>query len=120
MPSFGENLRALRKSMGYTQEKFAKAIDSNQANITAWELSTRMPNLTTIQHIADTFKVPLSSLISLEETGLDDDYVREIADLLKSRPDIKMLIDLIRYMPPQNLQTIIQVAQAFRTKDFQI
>lgn len=116
MPSFGENLRQLRLSRGYTQEKFSKVIDSNQSNVTAWERGTRMPNLETIQFIADTFKVPLSSLISVDQTGLDEDYVREIADLLKTRPDIRTLIGIIRYMPERDLATVINVAEAFQSK----
>jgi len=116
MATFGENLRALRKSRGYTQERFARAINSNQANVTAWERETRMPNLETITMIAQTFKVPLSSLLPMEDTGMDEDYVREIADLLMSRPEIRRLIDKIRYMPAKDLDAILRVVDAM-TKD---
>jgi transcriptional regulator with XRE-family HTH domain len=112
MATFGENLRALRKSRGYSQEKFARIIDSNQANITAWERETRVPNLATIQHIADTFKVPLSSLISLEETGIDDDYVRKVADLLQHNPKIGRLLEKVKYLSDSDLDAVLSVVDA--------
>ena len=112
MPSFGENLKALRKSRGYSQDKFARAINSNQVNVSAWELGTRMPNLATIRHIADTFKVPLSSLISMEESGLEDDYVREIADMLQHNPQIRMLFDRAKYMSQSDIEAVLSVVDA--------
>lgn len=112
MPTFGENLKALRKSRGYSQDKFARAINSNQVNVSAWELGTRMPNLATIRHIADTFKVPLSSLISIESTGLDDDYVREIADLLNNNERLRTLIDKARYLDDHDLDIIVSMINA--------
>lgn len=116
MPTFGENLRKLRSSRGYSQDKFAKEIGSNQVNVSSWELGTRMPNLATIRHIADTFQVPLSSLISLESTGLEDDYVREIADLIKNNQRIRMLIDRARYLSEGDLDVLVGMAKAL-TKD---
>ena len=112
MPSFGENLKALRKSRGYSQDKFARAINSNQVNVSAGELGTRMPNLATIRHIADTFKVPLSSLISMEESGLEDDYVREIADMLQHNPQIRMLFDRAKYMSQSDIEAVLSVVDA--------
>lgn len=116
MSTFGENLKELRKSRGYSQDKFARVIGSNQVNVSSWELGTRMPKLETVKHIADTFKVPLSSLISLEETGMDDDYVRQIADLLKERSKLKTVIDKARYLSDEDLDVIVSMVNAL-TKD---
>ena len=112
MPSFGENLKALRKSRGYSQDKFARAIGSNQVNISSWELGTRMPSLSTIRHIADTFKVPLSSLISIDSTGMEDDYVREVADMLRRDPKIRMLFDRAKFMTPEDLDAVLSIVNA--------
>ena len=70
MPTFAENLRQLRKSRGYSQDRFAKMIGSNQVTLSSWEVGYRMPSLATIQEIADTFNVPLSSLISIQDSVL--------------------------------------------------
>ena len=116
MATFGENLRTLRKSRGYSQDKFARTIGSNQVNVSAWELGTRMPNLATIRHIADTFKVPLSSLISLESTGIEDDSIRELADLIMSNQKFRTLVDCAKYLSDSDMDVLVGMAKAL-TKD---
>lgn len=88
MRTFGENLRELRKSRGYSQEKFAEVIGTKQVNVSAWEVGTRVPYLSTIRGIADTFKVPLSSLISLEQTGMDEDYAGFVMEAISREPKL--------------------------------
>lgn len=112
MPTLGENIKALRKSRGYSQDRFAKEIGSNQVNVSAWELGTRRPYLETIKHIAKTFNVPLSSLISIDETGMDEDYVREIADMMQRDPKVRLLFDRTKYMSQSDLDTVLSVVTA--------
>lgn len=112
MRTFAENIKSLRKSRGYTQEKFAKAIGTKQVNVSAWELGTRTPYLSTIREIADTFKVPLSSLISFEDTGIDEDYVNSLAESLQREPRLKTIFDKLLYMQPSDLDAIIGIINA--------
>ena len=101
MPTFGENLRELRKSRGYSQDRFAREINSNQVNVSAWEIGTRTPALST-----------LSSLISLESTGKQEDIDKELLDLIKSKPFVRELIDKARYLSDDDMSTILNVANA--------
>lgn len=112
MSAFGENLRDLRKSRGFSQDRFAKEIGTNQVNVSAWELGTRRPNLETIKHIAETFRVPVSTLISISETGTDDDYVQEIADMLHEHPKVRLLFDRAKYMSESDLDAVLNVISA--------
>ena len=112
MASFGENLRALRKSRGYSQDRFARLIGSNQMTLSSWELGTRTPQISTIRHIADVFNVPLSSLLPLGDTGNDDDFVREVADALQRDPKVRMLFDKTRYMTSSDLDAVLGVVNA--------
>ena len=112
MPTFGENLRELRKSRGYSQDRFAKEINSNQMTVSSWEVGTRMPTIATIKHIADTFKVPLSSLISLGEAGMEEDDDRELLDLIKSRDEIRKLVNRARYLSDTDLAVLMNVVDA--------
>ena len=112
MPTFGENLRELRKSRGYSQERFAREIGSNQVNVSAWELGTRMPLLPTIRHIASVFHVPLSSLISIESSGSEEDGDRELLDVIKNNHKIRQLFDKARYLSDEDIDTILNVANA--------
>ena len=116
MSTFSENLRALRKSRGYSQAKFAKLIGSNQVTLSSWEVGSRIPSLATIKGIADVCHVPLSSLISIQDTGNDDDLFREITDLVESKPKIKELLDKARYLSDDDLNVVLAVASAL-TKD---
>lgn len=112
MSAFGDNLRKLRKSRGYSQERFASEIGSNQVNISSWELGTRMPNLQTIKHIAECFHVPLTTLISAEDTGIEEDFVREVADALQRDSRIRLLFDRTRYMTSSDLDAVVSVVNA--------
>lgn len=112
MPTFAENLRQLRKSRGYSQDRFAKMIGSNQVTLSSWEVGYRMPSLATIQEIADTFNVPLSSLISIQDSGMDDDYVKEIAEMLQHDPKIRLLFDRAKYLSRSDLDVVLGVIDA--------
>ena len=112
MPTFGENIRALRKSRGYSQDRFARIINSNQVNVSAWEVGSRVPTLSTIKHIAETFHVPLTSLISSDTTGMEDDYVQEIAEIIRKDPKIRLLFDKAKFMTQNDLDVVLGVVNA--------
>lgn len=112
MATLGENIRALRMSRGYSQDRFARELGTNQVNVSAWEIGTRTPYLETVKHIANTFHVPLSSLISLEDTGNEDDFVREVAGVIQRDQKVRMIFDKIRYMPSADLDTVLSVVNA--------
>lgn len=112
MASFGENLKNLRKSRGYTQDKFAKIINSNQVNVSSWELGTRVPSISTMKHIADVFHVPVSSLISIEDSGMQDDLVQQISDLFRQKPKLRTLMTKAQYLSDYDLDVLIMVATA--------
>ena len=116
MSTFGENIKELRTSRGYTQDKFAKVIGSNQVNVSAWEVGTRTPTLATIRRIANTFKVPLSSLISVSDSQIDEDFDTEVADVLRRDPKVRALFEKVRYMSDENLDVLVSMANAL-TKD---
>lgn len=112
MPTFGENLKNLRISRGYSQERFAREIGSNQMTVSSWEVGTRTPLMPKIKHIAEVFHVPLSSLISLEDTGKDEDLVQAVADALQRDPKIRLLFDRTRYMSGTDLDAVLGVVNA--------
>lgn len=112
MASFGENLKTLRKSRNMSQQQFAKEIDSNQVVVSSWELNNRMPSLATIKHVAEVFHVPLSSLISLEDIGNEEDGDRELLDLIKQNSKIRKLVDKARYLSNSDLNMILDVVGA--------
>lgn len=119
MSVFGTNLRNLRLSRGLTQEEMAELINSNQASITAWERGVRMPPLLTIQGIADSLHVPLSTLIGVQMTGYEADADRELIDLLESNPKIRDLLSRARFLSDQDLDVLLSVARSMTKDAFQ-
>ena len=113
MSSFGDSIRAIRQSRGYTQEQFSKIIDSNQATLSAWERGDRIPTMENIRKIAETLMIPMSSLISVSDTGNSDDLVTEIADAIKNQPKLRVLFDKVRYLNQDDIRVLIRIAQAF-------
>ena len=112
MSTLGDNLRKLRTSRGYSQDRFAREIGSNQVSVSAWELGTRTPNMETVKHIAMTFHVPVTSLLSVEESGHDDDFVREVSDVLRENPKVRLLFDRARYLSSSDLDAVLCVVDA--------
>lgn len=112
MGSFAENFRALRKSLGYSQEKMADLCETNQSSISGWEVGYRTPTISTIRRIAQIFNVPVSSLISLETSGNADDEYRELLDIIQSNPKLKDLVSRARYLPNADLNMLLDMVAA--------
>ena len=109
---FGENLRALRKSRGYSQMKFAEAIGATQAAVSAWEVGIREPEFSVIFDIAAKFQIPVSSLIPLEESGMDEDVVQKAADMLHRNPRLCLTFDKTKYFDEKQMGVVMSVIDA--------
>lgn len=109
---FGENLRALRKLRGYSQMKFAEVIGATQAAVSAWELGVREPEFSIVFGIAQQFHVPVSSLIPLEESGMDEDVVQKAADMLHRNPRLCVTFDKTKYFDEKQMGVVMSVIEA--------
>ena len=112
MTILGDNLRKLRTSRGFSQDRFAREIGSNQVSVSAWEIGSRTPNMETVKHIAAVFHVPVTSLISVEESGHEDDFVREVSDVIRQNPKVRLLFDRAKYLSASDLDTVLSVVNA--------
>ena len=113
MSKFGDSLRLIRTSRGYSQEQFSQILDSNQATISSWERGDRTPTLDNIKRIAEALHVPLSMLVDVGGTGNTDDFIQEISDAFRNEPKLRVLFDKARYMNSDDLRILIRIAQAF-------
>ena len=109
---FGENLRKLRQSRGYSQLKFSEVLGVTQAAISAWENGIREPELGIVFSIAREFKVPVSSLIPIEESGIDEDVSQKTMDFLHQNPRWCVTFDKTRYFDDQQLNVVFSVIDA--------
>ena len=112
----GENLRNLRQSRGYSQFKFAEIVGATQAAISAWELGSREPELGTVFQIANMFKVPVSSLVPIEESSMDDDVTQKVIDAVRQNPGISAAIQKMKFFDEKQLNVVMSVVDAISTE----
>lgn len=72
MNSVGENIAALRKQKGITQEALALAIGVSAQSVSKWENNTNMPDIMLLPIIADVFQVSIDSLFGRQSAKIDN------------------------------------------------
>ena len=79
-----ENIRALRKQKGYTQEMLAQQLNVVRQTVSKWEKGLSVPDAEMLESMAELFEVPVSELLGsrIPEQEQDDDRVDEIAKQL--------------------------------------
>ena len=67
-----DKIKALRKSLGYSQEELAKMINVHQTAVSQWEQGRTTPDLETVKKLAELFNVSIDYLLgrnSVNEAG---------------------------------------------------
>lgn len=67
MPTFGENLVAIRKQKGITQKDLAEKIGITATRLNYWEKDKRKPGLDWVKILAEALDVPSSALINWQQ-----------------------------------------------------
>lgn len=71
---FGENLKAMRKAKGYTQEELAIKINVVRQTVSKWEKGLSVPDADVLSQIAEVLDTKVSVLLGgtiMEETDKD-------------------------------------------------
>lgn len=71
--NFAQNLKKLRISANLTQTELADALNTSRQNITNWEIAKTIPDIRTIDAIAQYFSVSLDNLVNGGETTVFND-----------------------------------------------
>ena len=75
---FGENLKAMRKAKGYTQEELAIKINVVRQTVSKWEKGLSVPDADVLSQIAEVLDTKVSVLLGGTITeGTDKDAVAE-------------------------------------------
>lgn len=72
-----ENIKHHRKKNSYTQESLAETINMTRATVSAWETGVNTPDIFTLVHLANLFKVSLYVLIGLKEYNFEEEEYRK-------------------------------------------
>lgn len=93
---FGNNIRRLRKAAGYSQERFAEAIEIGTTSLSLVETGKGFVTAKTLTKIADTLKVDVAQLFTYVKDDNIEDYYKNILDKVERLKDNKeklMLLD---------------------------
>ena len=80
MPTFGENLKRIRKERRMTQEEMAEKLHTSKQVISRYENGQRIPRADVAARYAETLNVPLSSLIS-ERTVIPAEILEALGNM---------------------------------------
>lgn len=92
--------------------QFANILGVSQSVISAWEVASREMNLATIWHIADLFKVPVTTLLPIAESEDANDIARSIADKMQTEPKWRLLFEKLDSIGPKKLDAILALLDA--------
>ena len=106
-----DKLRNLRLQRQLTQIDLAKALNTSQSAITAWERGTRIPERSTIAKIAKFYGVPVSYLLMDENTSTDA-YVQLAAERIAKDSRFRILFDRLNSFSDSDLDAVLSVVTA--------
>ena len=84
LKEIAENIKTMRMSRSMTQRDLAKALGVSSSTIAMYETARREPDIETMEALADTFNVPLSSITGNNKPTLPPSLI-PISDLQRHR-----------------------------------
>lgn len=108
----------LCKSAGETPNSVAKTIGASSGSVTAWKNGTE-PRYSTVLKIANYFKVSVDFLLGKESEKLlinDDQELTEYLEMLKTRPECRMLFQLSKNATKEDVEAAVRIIEALRNK----
>ena len=101
-----EQIRALRKEHGYSQEQMARKLHITQGAISQWENGLTVPAADQLVALADAFGISVDQLLGREQyqaappPALDD-----------------TLVDMLVNLPPHQVQRVKDFVQGMKAAD---
>ena len=129
MINVSETIKNLRKEYSLTQEQFGRAVGCEGSTVSKWESGDRVPDISTLGHIANTFGYDIELTLK-EKVGnikdkdfykektyndilnmsIDDlvDYIFVTQDEFVTANICKINIGALEYIPLENLKLLIK------------
>ncbi len=119
---FYDTFRKLCERKGISCNKAALEIGLSNATPTKWKKTGATPTGDTLRKIAEYFGVSESYLLgaSAENKKVlvnDDEELTEYLDMLRSRPECRMLFQLSKNATKADVETAVRIIEALREKD---
>lgn len=116
---FKDNLKRLRKNAGMTQKELSEKLGVALSTVAMWETGCRHPDYRTLNKIAAFYGVSYDELLSGAENEAENsgDDVSELRDLLRSRPEMKMLFSVSKDASKEDIERAVAIIEALKTND---
>ena len=116
---FSENLRYYLDKYGYTQIEVADKIGVSQQRFSSWCAGRAIPRMDKIQALADFFGIPKTYLIDVHSNAHQAAYymnpeTAQIAQEIYDTPELHMLFDAARDVPPEDLMVIAEMVKRMK------
>ena len=116
----GERIKAMRMSRGMSQIDLAAALHCGQSTIAMYETGKRMPDMETIDYMADVFNVPKWAILYNEDEVMPkepttEDEVWQIREDFRRNPELRTLWDLTRKASKTELKQMEAFIRAIRS-----
>ena len=103
-------IRYYRERKGMTLEELAKIVGVTDGTISNYERGTRRPNYEMLLKLSEALDTDVSHLLG---TAPDDD-VAEYLEEIRSRPEIRMLLDVSRGATKENIEAIVKLMESIK------
>lgn len=107
-----ENIRAIRKEKGLTQEQLADAMGVSTASVSKWETGVAAPELTVLADLADYFDVSIDALMGheIDKAQLEEriQRIREMSLSMQDNEAMEAAEKLLRKYP--NEYRVVEIA----------
>lgn len=116
-----EKIEKLMVSKGVKIADIHKATGISYSSFTDWRKGVCNPKQDKLQKIADFFGVPLDYFSDVQTDAQPkayyfDEETAEIAEDIFQRPDLRLLFKNSRKMTPEDLKTLMTLAEALQKK----
>ena len=122
---FNENLKKARKSKGLTQKALSEKLGVALSTVAMWETGSRQPDYQMLNRITDFFGISFDDLLEDKEekealdsdeiyVAYEDDEVFSIRELLRTRPEMKMLFSVSKNATKEDIERTVAIIEALK------
>lgn len=108
---FADNLKKFMQKDNRNQTDIMRITGASQSAVSDWINARKFPRVDKIEMLANYFGVKKSDLIE-EKTDLSG--LEIYLDLISKNESVRLLLDLIRTMPKDDINALLSIAKRFK------
>lgn len=121
---FGDNLRNLRKSNGYSMDKLADLYNEkfggklNKSTISRYENGLQEPIFTVVKNFSELFNVTTDyltgndNITKFSSENPENSELEEYLEELRTRPEMKMLFSVTKNATKEDVERAVKIIEA--------